>query len=71
MAEYGEDEEAALRQKLEQLAIEHRDMDDAIAALTKDGVFDQLQIQRLKRKKLALKDQITQIQSQLIPNIIA
>jgi hypothetical protein len=71
MAELGEDEEAALRQRLEQLIIEHRDLDDAIAALTKDGVFNQLQIQRLKRKKLALKDQIAHIQSQLIPDIIA
>ncbi len=60
-----------IRQKLAQLQSEHRDLDDVISRITSDGAFDQLQIQRLKKRKLALKDQIWQLENQLVPNIIA
>jgi len=60
-----------LSAKLEELKIEHRDLDDAIEALRMRGSVDQMQIARLKRKKLALKDRINQIEDQLLPDIIA
>ena len=60
-----------LRRRLEDLRTEHRDLDDVIARLTEDGPFDQLQIKRLKKRKLVLKDQIAQLESALLPNIIA
>jgi hypothetical protein len=60
-----------LRVKLEELRIEHRDLDDHIQRLTETSPFNQLQIQRLKKRKLALKDQITKLESQLLPDIIA
>lgn len=63
--------EAELRKRLEHLRIEHRDLDAAIAALTEAGSTDQLQIARLKKRKLALRDQIAIIEDQLIPDIIA
>ncbi len=59
------------QQQLEQLKIEHRDLDDAIAALTMQPVVDQLQIARLKKKKLILKDRIIRLEDQLVPDIIA
>lgn len=65
------DEELDIRLRMEELIIEHRDLDDAIAALTRDGIYNQLQIQRLKRKKLRIKDELAQLQSKLIPDIIA
>lgn len=65
------EEERALYAKLGQLRLEHRDLDSAIEALGNGIVQDQLQLARLKRKKLALKDQILQIENQLIPDIIA
>ena len=63
--------EAELRKRLEHLRIEHRDLDAAISALTEAGASDQLQIARLKKRKLALRDQIGMIEDQLIPDIIA
>ncbi len=60
-----------LRQKLEHLRTEHRDLDDVIRSLTDRGPYDQLQIQRLKKRKLVLKDLITRVESQLLPDIIA
>jgi hypothetical protein len=62
-----------LSRKLEELRIEHRDLDDVIGRLTEraDGGVDLLQIQRLKKRKLILKDQIHQLDSALLPNIIA
>ncbi len=63
--------EAELRKRLEYLRIEHRDLDAAIAALTEAGSTDQLQIARLKKRKLALRDQIAMIEDELIPDIIA
>ncbi len=59
------------QQQLEQLKIEHRDLDDAIMALTMQPVVDQLQIARLKKKKLILKDRIMRLEDQLVPDIIA
>lgn len=60
-----------IRQQLEMLKIEHRDMDTAIIALQGQSVPDQLQIARLKRRKLALKDQILRLEDQLVPDILA
>jgi hypothetical protein len=59
------------QQLLEQLKIEHRDLDDAINALRSQPLVDQLQIARLKKKKLVLKDRIMRIEDQLLPDIIA
>ena len=63
--------EQELRKRLELLKSEHRDLDAAIAALTEAGSSDQLQIARLKKRKLILKDQIAQIEDNLLPDIIA
>ena len=64
-------EEQALRQTLTRLKQEHRDLDSAIDALAESGRADQLQIKRLKKKKLHIKDEITRIEDQLLPDIIA
>ena len=64
-------DEEAIRQKLAELQSEHRDLDDVIARITGDGPFDQLQVQRLKKRKLLLKDQMAQLESELLPDIIA
>lgn len=63
--------EEELRKRLEVLRIEHRDLDAAIDALTAAGSTDQLQLARLKKRKLKLKDQIALIEDHLIPDIIA
>lgn len=63
--------EAALRQHLAELESEHRDLDEVIARLADGNVFDQLQMKRLKKRKLQLKDQIIRIRSRLLPDIIA
>ncbi len=60
-----------LRIRLEVLRREHRDLDEAIAALEGTGRPDQLTLRRLKKQKLALKDQIVKIEDRLIPDIIA
>ncbi|MVZ98724.1 DUF465 domain-containing protein [Sphingorhabdus sp. IMCC26285] len=59
------------QQLLEQLKVEHRDLDDAIRALMLQTRVDQLQIARLKKKKLGLKDRIMRLEDQLVPDIIA
>lgn len=64
-------EHETLRRKLVELKTEHRDLDDVIARLAEKQPFDQLQIQRLKKRKLQLKDAILQIESHLLPDIIA
>lgn len=61
----------ALKQRIHQLHLEHRDLDDVIARLGEKPGQDQLQLQRLKKKKLLLKDQIWQLESQLTPDIRA
>lgn len=60
-----------MRKRLEVLKVEHRDLDAAIDALTLAGSTDQLQIARLKKRKLRLKDQMTMLEDYLIPDIIA
>ena len=60
-----------LRRLLEQLRIEHRDLDDVIARLTEKAPFDQLQLQRLKKRKLGLKDAIARLEDDLNPDLIA
>jgi hypothetical protein len=62
---------AALRTKLAALKIEHRDLDEVIARVADHAPFDQLRLQRLKKRKLLLKDQISKIESELLPDIIA
>ena len=61
----------ALRQRIDQLHLEHRDLDDVISRLSQHAVQDQLQLQRLKKRKLHLKDQISQLERQLTPDISA
>lgn len=58
-------------ERLRQLRIEHRDLDDIITRLTMDFKIDELQMKRLKRRKLMLKDQIARLESQLIPDLNA
>ncbi len=60
-----------LRRKLEALKVEHRDLDDVIERIGAMLPFDQLQLQRLKKRKLQIKAQIPRIESQLLPDIIA
>ena len=64
-------ETEAIKAKLEALRSEHRDLDDVIDRLIEKAPFDQLQLQRLKKRKLGLKDQITKLESRLIPDSIA
>ncbi len=63
--------EEEMRKRLESLKIEHRDLDAAIDALMQAGSQDQLQVARLKKRKLKLKDQIMMVEDYLIPDIIA
>lgn len=60
-----------LEAKLIRLTEEHRDMDDVIARIAEEAPFDQLQINRLKKRKLQLKDQIRALEGFLLPDIIA
>jgi len=64
-------EERALREQLARLQQEHRDLDAAIAALASSPGSDLIQVQRLKKRKLVLRDKIRQIDDQLTPDIIA
>jgi len=60
-----------IRRQLADLLSEHRDLDDVINRIAADPLQDQLQLQRLKKRKLGLKDQISTLENQLIPDIIA
>ncbi|WP_424928067.1 YdcH family protein [Amaricoccus tamworthensis] len=60
-----------LRIRLDMLQREHRDLDEAIAALDTEGRADPLAVRRLKKRKLALKDEIQRIQDEIFPDIIA
>ncbi|MCW1382295.1 DUF465 domain-containing protein [Novosphingobium sp. KCTC 2891] len=63
--------EDEMRKRLETLRLEHRDLDAAIDALSGAGPHDQLQIARLKKRKLRIRDQIAILEDYLIPDIIA
>jgi hypothetical protein len=65
------EEERELREQLARLLQEHRDLDTAIAALQDAPGSDLLQVQRLKKRKLYLKDRISHVEDQLTPDIIA
>jgi len=65
------DENERLKQRLEELKSEHRDLDDVIARLAEAAPFDQLRMQRLKKRKLVLKDEIARVESRILPDIIA
>jgi hypothetical protein len=64
-------DERELREELARLRAEHRDLDTQIAARESTSAADQLYVKRLKKRKLALKDRITAIEDQLLPDIIA
>ena len=66
-----EEEKAQIRERLQALEIEHQDLDDVIERLSADPAQDQLQLRRLKKRKLILKDQIQRLRTRLIPDIIA
>ena len=66
-----EEEKAQIEQRLQALEIEHHDLDDVIDRLAIDPSQDRLQLQRLKKRKLLLKDQIAKLRTRLIPDIIA
>jgi hypothetical protein len=66
-----EEEKAQIRQRLHALGVEHQDLDDVINRLAADPKQDRLQLQRLKKRKLLLKDQIQRLRARLIPDIIA
>ncbi len=69
--ELSEQERAAFEDELGRLKQEHRDLDAAIDALDRLGATDQLQLQRLKKRKLYLRDRISFLDDQLTPDIIA
>lgn len=63
--------EAAMRARLAELALEHRDLDSAIGRLSESALHDEVQLRRLKKRKLLLKDQIAWLQRQLDPDVPA
>lgn len=64
-------DEAETRRWLEDLRVEHRDLDDIIHKLVEMRDYDAMQVQRLKKRKLRLKDMIARLESQLIPDLDA
>ncbi len=66
-----DEEEREIRRELAELRLEHRDLDAAIAAMAASPVTDSMGMQRLKKRKLALKDRIAVLEDRLLPDIIA
>jgi hypothetical protein len=66
-----EEEAVAIKERITVLRIEHRDLDEVIARLSDDPVQDELQLTRLKRRKLLLKDHIALLERQLVPDVRA
>lgn len=66
-----DEDRQALRRRLKELRIEHRDLDDVIARLSDDPLVDEVQLRRLKKRKLLLKDTIARLESKLIPDLDA
>jgi len=60
-----------LKARLTELKNEHRDLDETIHDLTSSGPYDQIKLQRLKKRKLRLKDQISRLEDGILPDIIA
>jgi hypothetical protein len=69
--ELSEAERAEMRGQIERLRVEHRDLDAAIEALNNAGAADRLQMQRLKKRKLALRDRLAMLEDLSTPDIIA
>ena len=67
----GNPERVALQQRIVELKMEHRDLDTAIDRLAADPAHDELQLRRLKRRKLLLKDQIARIEREIDPDVLA
>ena len=65
------EEQQILKARLYVLESEHRDLDDVIERLSEEKPFDQLQLQRLKKRKLVLKDEMALVRSRILPDIIA
>lgn len=66
-----DEEKQEIRARITVLELEHGDLDDIIDRIAHDPVLDQLQLRRLKKRKLSLKDQITRLEARLIPDIMA
>ncbi len=66
-----EDAKAAMRAEVERVRLEHHDLEAAIEALLAVGGVDQLQIQRLKKRKLVLRDRLQRLEDEITPDIIA
>jgi hypothetical protein len=66
-----DEEKVQTRMRLQELEVEHQDLDDIITRLAAVPAQDRLQLQRLKKRKLLLKDQISRLRTRLIPDIIA
>ena len=66
-----QEEIEALRRRVAELRQEHRDLDDVISRLSLDPDIDQLQLRRLKKRKLYIKDMIARLESRLIPDLDA
>jgi hypothetical protein len=65
------DDNTELREFLKELKVRHRDLDEKIAILMDEPGHDQIQMQRLKKQKLTLRDEISSIEARLVPDIIA
>ena len=66
-----EEQQATLKKKLNDLIVEHRDLDDVIHVISTSRAIDLMKLKRLKKRKLSIKDEIRYIQSKLLPDIIA
>ena len=67
----GNPERVALQQRIVEMKLEHRDLDTAIDRLAADPAHDELQLRRLKRRKLLLKDQIARLEREIDPDVLA
>jgi hypothetical protein len=67
----GNPERVAFQQRIVELKMEHRDLDTAIDRLAADPAHDELQLRRLKRRKLLLKDQIARLEREIDPDVLA
>lgn len=71
MMQLSDEEINQIQERINQLALEHRDLDEIITRLQQDPAQDQLQLTRLKKRKLALKDSLLRLESKLIPDLNA